>query len=97
MRLPAVSRVLLPLFFLIAVPGIATAAGDVTRGASLHESCLDCHGTELYVPPKAKIKSLAALKKEVNRWNDRYNPKFTKQEVEDLVAYLNRNFYRFPE
>lgn len=75
--------------------GIASAAGDPFRGSALHESCLGCHGTELYVAPKAKIKSLSALKKEVDRWNDRYNPKFSKQEVEDLVAYLNRDFYRF--
>ena len=72
----------------------AFAAGDPLRGAALHEACLGCHGTELYVPPKAKIKSLSALKKEVDRWNDRYNPKFSKQEIEDLVAYLNRDFYK---
>jgi hypothetical protein len=72
----------------------AVAAGDPVRGAALHEACLGCHGTELYVAPKAKIKSLSALKKEVDRWNDRYNPKFSKQEIEDLVAYLNRDFYK---
>ena len=73
----------------------AVAAGDPVRGAALHEACLGCHGTELYVPPKAKVKTLSALRKEVDRWNDRYNPKFSKQEIEDLVAYLNRDFYRF--
>lgn len=80
--------------FLLACNG-ALAAGDAEQGAALHEICLGCHGSELYVPPRAKIKSLTALKKEVDRWNDRYNPKFSKQEVEDLVAYLNRDFYRF--
>lgn len=71
--------------------------GDPLRGAVLHEACLGCHGTELYVPPRAKIKSLSELRKEVDKWNDRYNPKFTKQEIEDLVAYLNRDFYKFPK
>lgn len=79
----------------IMLPAIANAAGDPARGASLHEACLGCHGTELYVPPRAKIKSLTALKKEVERWNDRFNPKFSKQEIEDMVAYLNRDFYKF--
>lgn len=82
---------------LILSSGVVRAAGDAARGAALHESCLGCHGTELYVAPRAKIKSLTALKKEVERWNDRYNPKFSKQDVEDLVAYLNRDFYRFPK
>lgn len=85
----------LAVYAAITIPGTAVAAGDPARGAVLHEACLGCHGSELYAPPKAKIKSLAALKKEVERWNDRYNPKFSKQEVEDLVAYLNRDFYKF--
>jgi mono/diheme cytochrome c family protein len=84
------------LAFLAAMTlaGPAAAAGDPVRGAALHEACLGCHGTELYVPPRAKIKSLSALKKEVDRWNDRYNPRFSKQDVEDMVAYLNRDFYK---
>ncbi len=81
------------LWGLAAIP--AFAAGDAARGAALHAACLGCHGTELYVPGRAKVKSLSALRKEVDRWNDRYNPKFTKQELEDLVAYLNQDFYRF--
>jgi len=36
-----------------------------------------------------------AGKREIIPWNDRMNPKFTKQEIEDLVAYLNANFYKF--
>jgi len=81
----------------VMASGHAVAAGDPARGAKLHEDCLGCHGTELYVPPKAKIKTLSTLKKEVEKWNDRMNPKFTKQEIEDLVAYLNRDFYKFPK
>lgn len=53
------------------------------------------HGTEVYVP-NAKLKSLAALRKETVRWADYYNPKFTQGEIDDLVAYLNRDFYQFP-
>jgi mono/diheme cytochrome c family protein len=80
----------------MALAGPASAAGDPARGAKLHEDCLGCHGTELYVPPRAKVKTLSALKKETGKWNDRMNPKFTRQEVEDLVAWLNATFYRFP-
>jgi mono/diheme cytochrome c family protein len=79
----------------MAIAGQAAAAGDPVRGEQLHADCLGCHGTELYVPPKARIKSLSALKTEVERWNDRMNPKFTTQEIEDLVAWLNATFYKF--
>ena len=80
----------------LALSVTAAAAGDPARGAKLHDDCLGCHGTELYVPPRAKVKTLSALKKETEKWNDRMNPKFTKQEIEDLVAWLNATFYKFP-
>jgi mono/diheme cytochrome c family protein len=92
-RLLAVA--LLPLVLLI-LGGCDTVSGDSVRGAELHKDCVGCHATELYRPPKAKVKTLDALKAETERWNDRMNPKFTEQEVEDLVAYLNSNFYKFP-
>lgn len=71
-------------------------AGDPARGEKLHQSCLQCHGSELYQPGRRKITSLPALRKEVERWADYYNPKPGAGEIEDLVAYLNRDFYRFP-
>lgn len=74
----------------------APAAGDAARGEQLHRSCLQCHGTELYGPPRRKVASLAALRKETVRWSDHYNPAFTRAEIDDLVAYLNRDFYKFP-
>ena len=68
---------------------------DPERGSRLHQSCLGCHGTELYMPGRAKVRSLVSLRREVEKWNDRYNPKFSKRDVDDLVEYLNRDFYRF--
>jgi len=73
----------------------AQAAGDAAKGEKLHASCLQCHGTELYVPPKRKVQSLATLRKETAHWGDHYNPAFSKAEIDDLVAYLNRDFYKF--
>jgi len=81
----------------LALSVTAAAAGDPARGAKLHDDCLGCHGTELYVPPRAKVKTLSALKKETEKWNDRMNPKFNRQEIEDLVAWLNATFYKFPQ
>jgi hypothetical protein len=33
----------------------------------------------------------------VVRCGDYYNPALSKRDVDDLVAYLNRDFYRLPE
>ena len=89
-------RALLALAGALLAAGHAQAAGDAAKGEKLHASCLSCHGTEVYVPPKRKVKTLAALRKETVRWGDHYNPAFTKAEIEDLVAYLNRDFYKLP-
>lgn len=69
--------------------------GDPVRGEQIHAACLDCHGTGLYVKPDRKIKSLDALRKETLRWGDYYNPALSARDVDDVVAYLNRDFYKF--
>lgn len=73
----------------------AKPVGDAARGEQLHEQCLGCHGTELYRPPHARLKTRSELQKEVERWNDSMNPVFDEQEVADIVAYLNASFYKF--
>lgn len=78
----------------LALPA-AALTGDAARGEVLHRKCLDCHGTSLYAPDKRKITSLKALRKEVKRWGAYYAPALSDQEVEDITAWLNANFYRF--
>jgi len=45
---------------------------------------------------KGRIASLSALRAGVARRNDYLSPKMTPQEVEDVVAYLNATYYKFP-
>jgi len=46
---------------------------------------------------KARISSLRELRREVERWESRNNPRYTKQDVEDMVGWFNRNFYKFDD
>ncbi len=46
---------------------------------------------------KGRIKSMAALREAVARRNDYLNPKMTPQEFEDVIAYLNSTYYKFPQ
>lgn len=82
------------LLLLLALPAHALT-GDPVRGEKLHTKCLDCHGTGPYAPDKRKIKSLKALRTEVKRWGTYYAPALNEQDVEDITAWLNREFYRF--
>jgi mono/diheme cytochrome c family protein len=81
----------------IAMAGCGNTApkGDAQRGAKLHEICLDCHGSGPYTRQDHKMKSHDALRREVVRWGDYYNPALSEQDVDDLVAYLERDFYKF--
>ncbi|WP_009205156.1 c-type cytochrome [Sulfuricella denitrificans] len=73
----------------------APTTGDPVRGEKVHAVCLDCHGTGVYASPERKIKSLKALRNEVARWGDYYSPALSEQDNEDVVVYLNTNFYKF--
>ena len=46
---------------------------------------------------KGRIKSLPELRTAVARRNDYLNPKMTPQEFEDVIAYLNETYYKFPQ
>ena len=45
------------------------------------------------IVPKDQIRSLAALREEVQRWAQRQSPPLSKQDVDDVADWLNRNFY----
>ncbi|MFN0304915.1 MAG: hypothetical protein ACKVQU_31700 [Burkholderiales bacterium] len=88
----AVCRIALAAGLVFAPP---LEAADAERGRVLHESCLSCHGTSIYLPPRRKIDTYKKLVAEVERWNRSYNPKFTKAEIADIMVYLNETFYKF--
>jgi len=46
---------------------------------------------------KGRIQSVAALRDAVARRNEFFSPKMTPQEIEDVVAYLNVTYYKFPQ
>ena len=44
-----------------------------------------------------RIKSLAALRKEVAGWGREYNPTLSERDVDAVVGWLNTNFYHFED
>jgi mono/diheme cytochrome c family protein len=83
--------------------GVERYVAPVTyAAASFIDSVLRASGLSDLPPAeparfKGGIKSLPALRDHVMRRNDYLNPKMTPQEIEDLVAYLNVTYYRFPQ
>ena len=84
--------------------GIERYVAPVTyAAASFIDSVLRASGLSDLPPAaepkrfKGRIKSLSALRDSVVRRNDSFNPKMTPQEIEDVVAYLNVTYYKFPQ
>lgn len=83
--------------------GIERYVAPVTyAAATFFDSVLRASGLSDLPPAeptrfKGRIKSLAALREAVSRRNDYLSPKMTPQELEDVVAYLNATYYRFPQ
>lgn len=77
-------------------------APATSAAASFFDSVLRASGLSDEPVPQSsrfrgRIKSIADLRDAVNRRNEFLSPKMTPQEVEDVVAYLNATYYRFPE
>ena len=83
--------------------GVERYTAPVTRvTAGFIDSLLRASGLSDMPPAQPKrfkgsITSLDALRDAVLRRNDFLSPKMTPQEVEDVVAYLNATYYRFPK
>lgn len=82
--------------------GIEQYVAPVTYAAAgFIDSVLRASGLYDLPPPestrfKGKTKSLLDLRERVARRNEYLSPKMTPQEVEDLIAYLNATYYKFP-
>ena len=83
--------------------GIERYTAPVTSAAaSFFDSVLRASGLSDEPPPpsprfRGRARSVEDLRAAVNRRNELLNPKMTPQEVEDVVAYLNATYYKFPE
>ena len=83
--------------------GVERYVAPVTHvAATFFDSVLRASGLSDLPPAeptsfKGRAKSIADLRAGVMRRNDYLNPKLTPQEIEDVVAYLNATFYKFPQ
>ena len=73
-----------------------THAIDIENGEFIHnENCLSCHQPSLYVSDESSISSLKSLKSRVQYCEISNDLTWFEEEVDDVVEYLNVNFYRF--
>ncbi len=71
-------------------------AQDYANGAKLHmQSCTGCHDNSIYTRQPRRVNSLPALGKQVRFCKDNLGVSWFDDEVNDVILYLNQDFYRF--
>jgi mono/diheme cytochrome c family protein len=92
---PAINRGVLFALLALSAPGIQ--AQNFERGQKLFENhCQACH-TDMHRPESRHLHSLAELRKRIDAWALHTNTGWQKDDVDDVLFYLNQSFYKFPE
>ena len=93
--MPRASALALLLALAAALPA---QAQDARRGRELYEThCLTCHYEHVHERPRSrsKVHSLQDLKKETTLRAGLTGLRFTQEDLDDMVAYLDQSHYHF--
>jgi mono/diheme cytochrome c family protein len=83
-------------FVLLLAPLAAGAQADIERGKLLYEThCGGCHYERVHQRLRSSVKDLADLRDMVAKWAPQTRHRFTLDEQEAVVQYLNESHYRF--
>ena len=84
------------LMFVLAQSASAALPGDNADGKRLHDaSCTGCHDTGLYTRKDRFVRSLDALKKQVEGCSHMAKKELSAVEKQKIIKYLNDQFYQF--
>jgi cytochrome c553 len=74
----------------------ASLPGDSADGKRLYDAnCMGCHDTSVFTRKDRVVQSLDALKKQLVSCSHAAKKEFSANEMQDLLKYLNDQFYRF--
>ncbi len=58
--------------------------------------CLKCHGSEIYTRADRKVTSPEGLERQVQRCELSLGLQWFDEDIHDVAAHLNQQFYHFP-
>jgi hypothetical protein len=74
----------------------AASLGDSAAGKRLHDAkCTGCHDTGVYIRKDRTVRSLDALERQLNGCTHMAKENFSAVETQNIIKYLNDQFYRF--
>ena len=85
------------LVLLIPTAYAASLPGDSANGKRLYDDkCMGCHDTSVLTRKDRVVQSLDVLKEQLASCTHVANKEFSESETQDLLKYLNDQFYHFP-
>jgi hypothetical protein len=70
-------------------------AADAKRGRLLYENhCTVCHTSVVHIRENRKASSLEEIREWVQRWRKELNLQWEPGEVDDVIEYLDSEYYR---
>ena len=95
-KFEATVRAVSMVFLLMGCLPVATAGADESRGRLLYENhCASCHDKRLHEREQRLPENLGELQREVERWQQNQGLHWGREEIADVVDYLNASQYRF--
>lgn len=74
----------------------APLPGDSANGKRLYDAnCMGCHDTSVLTRKDRVVQSLDALKEQLTGCAHTAKKEFSESETQDLLKYLNDQFYHF--
>ena len=71
---------------------------DIVKGKTLlKENCYACHDDEIYVRKNRIIDSYSKLEQRVRFCSTQRNLTWFDDDIENVAAYLNKEFYHFKQ
>lgn len=88
---------MLLFIFTLTFSALSLAAeADAENGDELHmEKCSGCHDSSVYTRTNKRVKTLPKLGSQVRFCKDNLGITWFDDEVNDVVHYLNKNYYHF--
>lgn len=86
----------IPLSLLATSVPAALLPGNAAQGKALADKhCVACHDSSVYTRANRRIKSVEGLIGQVNGCVRQTGAKLDRDQVNDLVKYLDDSFYKF--
>lgn len=74
----------------------ALLPGDTAQGKALHDKqCVACHDSSVYTRANRRVKSPEGLIGQVNNCVRQTDAKLDRDQINNLVKYLDESFYKF--